>query len=366
MHIDWLSVSEEHAVPVDDFGAGVVLSLDMDGAAEWQSVRGAQVRGSWDSSLRVRASGGRVEVSGNPSRWGRLDALDGLDSVDACLMLYNRVLRDLDLPPFSGRLERLRVSEGSQRGQVYYRGTRISQIHLTRNLVLGSPLAVRPWLDWIASQRWGRKGLVARQHVENGTVAFGSRVRREQTYYNKGAEIGSHVAEVVRHLPAADRVAAAEYLQRLADWCSRNGVVRDELRLGRKVLPELGLEWAANWRGLDLAEIERDSIPRGGASVIDWTREVIDRVESVLGSRAQARTAEGVLMRWLNGCDVRAEMTPRTFRRYARALREACGVDIRCKPNVVSMGRKMLERSVGVEARELRSEDLPEWYRRAA
>jgi len=365
MHIDWLSVSEEH-VSAPEFGSGLTLSVDMDGTMEWQSVRGADVRGSWDSSLRVRCSGGRVEVSGNPSKWGRLDALDGLRTVDDCLEVYNCVLSELGLPAFTGRLERLRVGDGPHLGEVYYRGTRVSQIHLTRNLLLGSVAAIRPWLDWAAAQRWGRKGLVAVQHPENGTVRFGTRARRQLTYYNKGEEVRARISSVVRRLPADRREDARAYLERLADWCLVNGVVRDEVRLGRKVLPELGLEFVANWRGRDLAEIAGERLVRGGAAVIDWSREVIDRCESVLGSRRQAVTAEGVLMRWMNGCDVRGEMSRPTFYRYAKALRLACGVDIRNRPNVVSFGRKLLERASAVEARELGPEDLPSWYRAAA
>lgn len=99
--IDWLTVAQVHHRPVPLVGSTLMLFCDVgSGEIESQAVKGLQFEGSYDSRLMVRCDGRRVEVSGNPSRFGRRDNVFGLTSVDECIELYNGVLARLGLPTF--------------------------------------------------------------------------------------------------------------------------------------------------------------------------------------------------------------------------------------------------------------------------
>ncbi|MCL7708226.1 Replication-associated protein G2P, partial [Enterobacter kobei] len=60
-----------------------------------------QHKGSFCDQVSISIKGSILKMSGNPSRWNRLDNLFGHTSVDACVQVYNRILNDLGLPEFT-------------------------------------------------------------------------------------------------------------------------------------------------------------------------------------------------------------------------------------------------------------------------
>jgi hypothetical protein len=184
--IDWLRVAQRHP-DCPDWGATRRIETDLDtGEIHWQTVKGESVRGSWDTALYVRSSGGEVSVSGNPSKWGRLDNLVGLATLDECLDVFNAVLRSLGLPAFSLRC--LVSTIGDQGGERIRVGPVISQVHVTRNLICGHG-GDRPFLDWLSAQSFGR---LPYQRTHDTTVTAGRLDRRQHALYAKGPEIQDH------------------------------------------------------------------------------------------------------------------------------------------------------------------------------
>jgi len=359
VHIDWLSVSQVHP-DAPDWGS--VRRLDVDpetGELERETLLGDTVEGSWSTALRVRCAGGRVEISGNPSKWGRLDALTGLATLGECLEVYNRVLVELGLPPFR-RGWYLRTPEGDYR----YDGPRISRVDLTRNLVLGSSRGAATWLDWLEGQRWGKQLRFHRSGAS--TVQAGGRRRRQHVCYDKSLELRANYKRWARSR-SFQREQAKRYLTDLADYCDALGIVRQEIRLGTQWLSENGAyALADNWDDETPSELFRaqmgiETLEAGVMS--DYKTGVYDMLTAAGIGAQQASRAQDKFLTWLAGGDWRLGLKQAAQYRYAAMLRKHCGVDILRPCNVQQMSAHV--RPVLLEARPLEAGDLPAWYRAA-
>jgi hypothetical protein len=359
--IDWLSVSQDHAdCPV--WGSTRRIEFDLEtGELESEVVRGDQVRGSWDSGLHVRSTGSRVEVSGNPSRFGRLDNLFGLTTLDACLEVYNDVLHRLGLPVFE--LKCMASTIGEHGGQRLRVGPVISQVHSTRNLILGHG-GERPFLDWLSSQSFGR---LPYQRTHDTTVKAGHVARRLHEFYAKGAEVREHALKWRRARAADKRMVkdeAVAYLERLAEWCEENGVVRDEVKLGRKWLPETGYRYPENWQIATASELHRantelDTMNAGALS--NYGSEVYAKLVAAGYSERLSCSMTNAVSGWLAGQQWHTGLGTRQRQKYCKALREVCGLDLRRPCNVRALATSIKPKVL--EAREMDIGDLPSWYR---
>ncbi|MBL9228854.1 Replication-associated protein G2P, partial [Escherichia coli] len=102
------------------------------------SVNQKFLEGSFSSKLTIRCDGYKVRVVGNPSRWQRMDNLFGLTALDECVEIYNHVLAQYDLPPFTKntRLFPRQTPDGKSTSLVGD-GAEITSIDWTRNLAVG-------------------------------------------------------------------------------------------------------------------------------------------------------------------------------------------------------------------------------------
>ena len=359
--IDWLSISQDHA-DCPEWGSTRRVEFDLDtGELQSEVVRGEQVRGSWDSGLHVRSTGTRVEVSGNPSRFGRLDNLFGLTTLDACLEVYNAVLRGLGLPTFELKCVASTIGEhGGQRLRV---GPVISQVHVTRNLILGAG-GEGPFLDWMSAQTFGR---LPYRRTHETTVKAGHVARRLHEFYAKGPEVRDHALKW-RRARAAEKVAvkdeAVAYLERLAKWCEENGVVRDEVKLGRKLLPETGYRYPENWQDETPAQVHRvngEVSTMNAGALSNYGTEVYEKLVAAGYSERQSRSMTNAVSGWLAGQDWDGGLSKSVRYRYVKALREVCGLDLRRPCNVRALATSIKPKVL--EAREMDIADLPSWYR---
>jgi hypothetical protein len=389
--IDWLSVSQEHAEAPE---WGSVRRIDFDPSTDEilvSQMLGQQVRGSWDSSLRVRCTSGRVEVSGNPSRFGRLDNLFGLTTLPECLVVYNGVLQQLGLPQFellsckvvggfgevdNGAVVGVSKGAGSLRDfqswgeaqnpeevRTIRSGPQISQVHLTRNLLVGRG-GERLLLDWFSAQTWGRLPF-SRTH--DTTVTAGRRDRRMLELYVKGPEIAEHALKWRRARSAEKSVVkeeATEYLERLREWCSSRGVVRQELKLGRKFLNSSDLRHPEKWQDGTADQVyseqsEVQTMAAGGLA--DYHNGVFDRLVESGVTEAQAGRMAAVVSAWLAGQPWDRGLSQATRYRWMALLRKSCGLDLRRPVNVRAMAVSIKPRILEVSV--MRPCDLPDWYR---
>ena len=263
---DWVTVSQQHGPDVPDFVGGRVLKVTGLNVArrseEGVAILGdaidvdyctgtfETVRGSWDTSLRVRCVGGRVEVSGNPSHWDRLDNLFGL-SVDDCMAVINQLLQRLGLPVFTP-FESLGCSQGRGSLTWHKRGAEFSRLDVTTNVLAGMG-RVRDFNKWAASQKLYRSAPDDPGRYRFNTVYLSESVEYMGVkLYDKALAIeertGSEFVKRLARAVKAGRITAEEaralqeegagYLERLAEWLASHGVCRYEVRFGRKKLEE--------------------------------------------------------------------------------------------------------------------------------
>ena len=339
MHFDWLSIHQQHDPhTLDDFGSAVLLRLviDEDGnqRREWETVSHHQHEGSHDSTLSVRCFSGRVEVSGNPSRFGRPDNLWGYEVMSECVALYNSVLRDLGLPEFTSGPNLSRRPDGH--GQTFgstdsahtdaqvSMGAQITRVDIATNVEAGRDAgAVVLALDSVI---W--RGSPPNRHGKS-SLSWGSRRHRRLKIYDKGAEIRSNTKKSSQDRP--HRLALAQY-------CDEVGMLRFELELHRDTLRQSGLRELRHWNDDHAKEIMRSQVDKMMPQVRRSTlsgiaQELIDH--HGLGRR-QALMLQGLAYQWRDGIDVFEQLSDDVSRatayRYRAQLRKV-GIDIRTPPS---------------------------------
>jgi len=172
-HIDWLTMYQDHggtavlpvvSVGVEQGAAGVTVEplpvicrhtfqrTDTETGAvdEFRSPR--QFQGSFSTSISVRCDGRRVEVSGNPSKFCRLDNLFGYRTLDSAVAVFNAVLAHLGLPPFTRATYYRPLQSRTDKHDFVTDGAVFTRFDLTVNHAVGDPRQVRPFIRAISSQ----------------------------------------------------------------------------------------------------------------------------------------------------------------------------------------------------------------------
>jgi hypothetical protein len=362
--VDWLTVWQEHPEAPD---YGHVLRVDFDaetGERVIERMLGVSVEAALNddipsrvSHLRVRSWGGVVEVSGNPSKWGRLEAVaDGLD-LEQSLNLYNQLLRDLGLPEFT---KYRAMVEGATK-EVVRIGARFRRVDLAGNLATGSREGRAAYFDWLPAQRMGRRGNKWRApYPGGGYLIAGTKKRLELVTYDKAAEVGAAVAEWRRY---GERSAAEVcYLSKVQSWADAVGLVRWEVRLRTEWLVEHGLGYWGDWREANMGEVIwlKNGAPvnvEPGAAC-HW--QVWAEALQAAGQTARASViVSNWVQNWMNGGDPRYGISRAEFYKRAALVRLVLGIDLRERPDIRALSVAIRREVV---LRPLCREDLPEWY----
>ncbi|MGL4714003.1 MAG: hypothetical protein ACRCWP_16050 [Shewanella sp.] len=102
------------------------------------SVNQKILEGSYSTKLTIRCDGQRVRVEGNPSRWQRMDNLFGLQMLDECVAIFNHVLAQYGLPPFTKNTQiSYRQTPDGKTTQLVGNGAEITAIDWTVNHQVG-------------------------------------------------------------------------------------------------------------------------------------------------------------------------------------------------------------------------------------
>ncbi|WP_392564099.1 phage/plasmid replication protein [Orbus wheelerorum] len=129
-------------------------------------------------------------MSGNPSRWGRLENLFGLRTVDNCVSVFNQILNGLNLPNFTKCTKLMaRASKGSKIDLISD-GATIKELHITSNRIVGKG-NVNDYLAGLSTLNY--RNSVSRLHSDGNTVDWLSKLGFANLIYpcvyNKGYEI---------------------------------------------------------------------------------------------------------------------------------------------------------------------------------
>jgi hypothetical protein len=275
--------------------------------------------------------------------------------------VFNAVLRSLGLPAFA--LRRLASTIGDHGGERLRVGPVLSQVHVTRNLICGHG-GDRPFLDWLSAQSFGR---LPYQRTHDTTVTAGRLDRRQHALYAKGPEIQAHAlkwrrARSPEKMEVKDEATA--YLAQLAHWCDDNGVIRDEVKLGRKWLQESPYRFPENWNRHTAAKLHKANSEvktMNAGAMSDYGVEVRKRLIEAGISDRQAGLMANAVSGWLAGQVSNAGLGRSQRYSYLKALREHCGLELRRPCNVRALATCVKPKVL--EVRELELADLPVWYR---
>lgn len=366
--LDWLSIYQDHeAGTLPRVGSELVCYLDLDGELKRELVKGYQHPGSWDTSLRVRCDGTRVEVSGNPSKYGRLDNLFGFLDVRAAVGVYNRVLAELGLPPFTAMDApgKARDRQHSRDDGVAYRGARITAVHITKNLAVGRGCE-RDYLRWASTiVHHGESGKL---YPDGNTTTWGEGSERVMIeYYNKANELRRHRVE--RTSTEGHRYCPLEedegYRGRLVDWCESQGIVRHEVKLKSKQLVREGLERIEGWTMERMQEISSKYHIAGRAKGGVGRGSYMDIASELMAmgiKKNDAQRAQQAALSWMAGYDLRPPVLSKSSYYRLRNMLRNVGMDIGAPCNVTALPVRVRE----VEVRPLAVDDAPSWYKRCA
>lgn len=394
MFCDWLSVWQQHDPNLPDFNGGRVVSIDGgcglarrdtidtdgvvaeawalcgdDAEIEFDTPKFTQHKGSYETTLLIRMVGGKVEVRGNASKFGRLDNLFGM-GIDDGIAVYNEVLESLGLPVFTeGQLHR------NYNGKDWierYDGAHVIRADITQNMSVGSG-HVADFHRWLGQQKLyrsapGSEDLDQFARWDWNTVALSSSFLMHVKAYDKGQELGEvSLPHYLKRLKAAAKDGrinqkdvrplyqeAEDYLDKLALWCAEQGVSRLEWSFkSRWFAQHSGLgHWRPNETESALfAEAEKHMGKISERAVV-YQADALD---------ALTRPERGALAMWKAGATPEEIGTKRTFYRLRAAILKKTGHDIAARPlAVVSESRPVF-----FQVRALSLRDAPVWYQRA-
>lgn len=340
--VDWLSIKQRHAVdslPIVSDGRIIATNSD-ETAIEWDTLKGKQVSGSHETSLRIRCDGTEVTLSGNVGRFGRPDNLFNLD-FQQTIEKANRIVAAYGLPPFTAgeQIVNPNPSDYDRKRGLYlcWTGATVSMLHLTANLATGSLDDAQRCIDWLDGQSVSH---IKKGRVGSSTAQFGTKSGRKLLkFYIKSMEMSAHAKNAV------ERDSIKQSL--VYRFASTLGVVRAELECHRLMLRDHGLRY--------LGDITMDKLTH----LFEQNLEILERVKvdasslDIASLPAKVRlTAEA----YLRGSNLKAMMNERTWYRHAKVLREY-GLDIAEPHNVKAFPIKLSNRAI-----EIRQVDAPEWY----
>lgn len=369
--IDWVTMRQQHHA-ADIVGKNVCIWLDpASGDVLSEGVGYLSHEGSYSTAVQIRAHGGLVEWSGNPSRWGRPDNVWGYTRLSQCVhSVINHHLAQYGLPLFTTSPEphfgaRRRQRDGIRHASMITTGAVLTRVDLCRNLAAGDAQSAAAYIRAASSAAYRGKTPT----VHPGSVSWGSHRNSRLKIYDKGREISDHTT---RKSPAVNSNNALDYQRRYNEWCDYtqyrdklakylidNGVVRQELTLGRQALRVLGLRSWDEWcdqRAYAVAN-ERFDAMRIGCSVglDDAYAAFVDAGHSP----RRAGVLSGIVSRWYMGNPVDQGVSRATFYRYKSDIIAAIGLDITSSPDVAVLNTR-------VRTVDLRSIQPPSWYRHAA
>lgn len=365
--IDKLNVTQNH-----DLGDGVLPQIgkeklyrvDMKTGVTTELLTHLKLEGSYSSALIVRCDGSKVEVYGNPSRWGRIDNLYGLKTLDDCIAVYNHILDGLGLPRFT-KCTKYLYFQGTDGKHVNKTadGVIIKHIDFTRNLAVGLGNE-RPFLKALSTQSIGRSVSPFLYPDENTVEWYGDNVQKNgSTYryikvYTKTADLLRNQRKLCKDVSDND----LQYFDDLLQFTVKNGVVREEHSFKREYLHRHNL-FAYGLFDMNAFNDELQVITelRKRLEVSNMKYETIaDQLleEGICKNRQSANSTQMAYSMWLHGAYM--DKTKSQFREHKRRLL-LIGIDVSQKLDITRAPLRLKESQV-IEVSQILP---PAWYRHA-
>lgn len=365
--IDKLNVTQNHDLGsylLPEVGKEKLFRVDLKTGVSTELLTHLKLEGSYSSALIVRCDGSKVEVYGNPSRWGRIDNLYGLKTLDDCIAVYNHILDSLGLPRFTKCTKYLYFQ--SKPGQPVNKtadGAIIKHIDFTRNLSTGLGNE-RPFLKALSTQSIGRSVSPFLFPDENTVEWYGANVQKKGSTY-RYIKVYTKTADLLRNQRKLCKNASEhdlDYFDDLLQFTVRNGVVREEHSFKREYLHRHDLFAYGLFNECQFdEELQVISQLRKRLEVSNMKYETIaDQLlnEKVCGSRQSANSTQMYYTMWLHGHYI--DKSKSQYREHKRRLLQI-GIDISQKLDITRAPLRLKESQI-IEVFEILP---PEWYRHA-
>ncbi|MDO9827433.1 phage/plasmid replication protein [Glaesserella parasuis] len=335
--IDWLEIEQDFGVEIPEVVLRSIFDFGMIGVhldtGEMQSgIRTGTYhhKGSYCDKVSIKISGSVIHMSGNPSRWGRVENLIGFDSLDSCVACFNSILFSLKLPTFT-RCTEVFYGQGQDGSKVtkFSNGAIIKRIDITTNKCVGKGNE-RTFLRALSSQRY--RNSIGRLHTNGCTAdwlsAKGNSNLIYPSCYIKHEEIRLHSYEKIKR-KFGEKSKEFNYLKDVYDYCEENGVVRFEQKLKSRYLKRENLCY---WGLSDFSRLEKlqqefidvyKKLNLGQYDLETIAEQLVS--QGVVDTLRKATPSAYYAMLWLSGKDL--GLRKRQFETHRARLRKI-GIDI--------------------------------------
>ncbi|MBN3050850.1 Replication-associated protein G2P [Pectobacterium brasiliense] len=243
MFYDWLTIEQDFGYPLPILSDVAYLRIHVDTGESSDLCQPVfQHKGSFCDQVSISVRGSVLKMSGNPSRWNRLENLFGIHTIDACVQVYNTILSELGLPAFT-KCTKIwpRQAKENERAGLVTDGACIREIHLTSNRRVGKAneddyiagLSTLPYRNSMPRLHSNGKSVDWLSKKGNATLIY-------PTVYNKAHELKLHALSKIENRFGKDS-DEVRYLQRVIEFCEENGIVRFEQKLKSRFLQKHGL-----------------------------------------------------------------------------------------------------------------------------
>lgn len=246
MFFDWLKIEQDfgYQLPlIGDFGY-VGIHIDTGEQQEGIRIPAFKHEGSFCDSVLIKINGSILTMSGNPSRWGRIENLFGLPTVEACVNCFNSILRNLNLPEFT-KCTRIFYgqSEDGSKVKKFSDGAIIKELHITENRVVGRG-NVEHYISGLSTLNY--RNSIARLHTNGETVDWLSKQGNANliypSVYNKAYELELHSLSKIKN-KFGEQSQEYKNLLKVIDFCKEQGVARFEQKLKSRYLQKENLNF---------------------------------------------------------------------------------------------------------------------------
>lgn len=287
---------------------GRILSIDHDGTMEWDSPKSIQVRGSYESSIKIRSQGGdgqgratELFIDGNPSKFIQGHNVFGIE--DNCA-LAEEMMRKIcfyykDLPS-DFLIHKARHGEFEQLG-----------IHIARSFDAGTRARAQAIQETLLLKSRTRSGKAQSQGGTNYWNKSSRKTRWLAKSYLKGEDITSN--KKGHKLP--------DELKNMGLEDYANALIRIEFEIYKQEFIEREIPLVY---GHQFTEAVIDELYREYWSRIEMSTQAAIPSEQL---NLMPRALKTTYLLWKDGLQVRASMTKPTFYRHRHELLQY-GVDI--------------------------------------
>jgi len=357
--VDLLSMYQEHQTALPVVGRSLFIEEDLHtGEILRKNTNSLQFKGSYSSKIIICCNGSRVTVTGNPSRFNRIDNLFGYDSIEKCVQVFNTILTKHGLPPFT-KCSKVWFgqSQDGKAAPVITDGAIITKVDWTRNHTVGKG-NVQQFLRGLSSQSMGR-GKVGHLYSNQCTVNWGEGSEYKMTsIYDKANDLKRHRKQRLKNASDDD----IKYYDDLILYCQTNGVAREEHKFKRLFLNKNNFRFYGLFKDSDFEPFLKsvdDVMSRCEVTGMKQ-KSIADQLlaKEIVKTRQAANATQSYAIMWMEGYDIKNQISRSNYYVHKARLK-VIGLDLTSPFDVTRMAPTILNRKV-IEVSVL---SAPSWYR---